>query len=103
MRMCPNCNIKYFDDEGSYCLKCRYPLKHIDKTGEDNRGKLLSPQILESNEPYTKPVITCPYCQSTDTKKISNLSKVRSVALFGILAIGKTTKQWHCNKCGSNF
>ena len=51
----------------------------------------------------TSPVVTCPYCKSTDTKKISGLSKVGSVALFGIFALGKTTKQWHCNSCKSDF
>ena len=53
--------------------------------------------------PSSKPTITCPYCQSTNTKKISGLSKAGSVALFGIFALGKTTKQWHCNNCNSDF
>ena len=47
--------------------------------------------------------IVCPYCHSKDTKKISNLSKVGSVALFGVFALGKTSKQWHCNNCGSEW
>lgn len=45
----------------------------------------------------------CPYCHSKNTKKISNLSKAGSVALFGVFAIGKTSKQWHCKNCGSDF
>ena len=49
------------------------------------------------------PTITCPYCKSTNTKKISGLSKAVSVGLFGIFALGKTTKQWHCNSCNSDF
>lgn len=57
------------------------------------------------NEPtnIAKSTIKCPYCQSTNTKKISGLSKAGSVALFGIFALGKTTKQWHCNDCDSDF
>ena len=51
----------------------------------------------------TTPTITCPYCKSTDCKKISGLSKAGSVALWGIFALGKTTKQWHCNNCKSDF
>ena len=47
--------------------------------------------------------IECPYCHSTDTRKISGLSKVGSVALFGVFALGKTTKQWHCDNCNSDF
>ena len=56
----------------------------------------------KSFKPLT-PTITCPYCQSTNTKKISGLSKAGSVALWGIFALGKTTKQWHCNNCKSDF
>lgn len=51
----------------------------------------------------TSPTITCPYCKSTDCKKISGLSKAGSVALWGIFALGKTTKQFHCNNCKADF
>lgn len=44
----------------------------------------------------------CPYCQSTNTKKISTASRAFSVGLFG-LASKKIGKQWHCNGCGSDF
>ena len=47
--------------------------------------------------------VSCPYCQSTNVKKISVLSKAGSVALWGIFASGKVSKQWHCNSCGSDF
>lgn len=47
--------------------------------------------------------IKCPYCHSTNTKKISSMSKASSVALFGIFAMGKVSKQWHCNNCNSDF
>ena len=62
---------------------------------EDNRREQLEKQKT--------PIVTCPYCQSTDTKKISSMSKAGSLALFGIFAMGKVNKQWHCNNCGSNF
>lgn len=45
----------------------------------------------------------CPYCNSTNIKKISTASKAGSAALFGIFAMGKINKQWHCNHCGSDF
>ena len=57
----------------------------------------------ENSLKKTKAVITCPYCQSTDCKKISGLSKAGSVALWGIFSLGKTTRQWHCNNCKSDF
>jgi len=45
----------------------------------------------------------CPYCTSTDLKKISGLAKAGSVALWGVFAMGKVSKQWHCNSCNSDF
>ena len=47
--------------------------------------------------------IKCPYCNSTDVKKISSLSKAGSVALWGIFAAGKVSKNFHCNKCKADF
>lgn len=51
----------------------------------------------------TEPIVECPYCHSTNTKKISGMSKAGSIALLGIFGLGKTIKQWHCNKCKSDF
>ena len=62
----------------------------------------LSLGINNQTKPAT-PTITCPYCKSTDCKKISGLSKASSVALWGIFALGKTTKQFHCNNCKADF
>ena len=45
----------------------------------------------------------CPYCKSYNTKKITTASKVRHTALFGIYAISRNSKQWHCNTCKSDF
>ena len=52
--------------------------------------------INQSNQPK------CPTCGSVNIRKISNLSKAGSVALFGIFS-QKVKKQWHCNNCGSDF
>ena len=46
--------------------------------------------------------VTCPYCKSTNTKKISTVSRAGSIGLFGIFS-KKVGKQWHCNNCGSDF
>ena len=47
--------------------------------------------------------VTCPYCHSTNTRKISGASKAGSVAMFGVFGMGKASKQWHCNNCNSDF
>lgn len=46
--------------------------------------------------------VVCPYCKSTNTEKISTMSRAVSVSLVGA-ASGKLGKQWHCKNCGSNF
>lgn len=101
MKQCPNCEKKYRDYD-QYCFVCRYKLKYI----EDSEIEDYCPEPHDTNHiklPEPKPTITCPYCHSTNTKKISGLSKAGSVALWGIFALGKTTKQWHCNNCKSDF
>lgn len=49
------------------------------------------------------PTITCPYCQSTNTRKITTLSKAAHTFLFGIFSVSRNSKQWHCNNCDSDF
>ena len=46
--------------------------------------------------------VVCPYCKSTNTERISTVSRAVSVSLVGA-ASGKIGKQWHCKNCNSNF
>lgn len=48
------------------------------------------------------PHVPCPYCKSTNTEKISTVSRAVSVSLVGA-ASSKLGKQWHCNNCKSDF
>ncbi len=50
----------------------------------------------------TTNVPKCPTCQSTNIKKVSGISKIGSVAMWGIFS-QKVKKQWHCNNCGSEW
>lgn len=58
--------------------------------------------IAAQNFRNTHTTVTCPYCHSTNTSKISTTSKVINTALFGIFG-NKRKHQWHCNGCGSDF
>lgn len=58
--------------------------------------------IAAQNFRNTHPTVTCPYCHSANTSKISTTSKVINTALFGIFG-NKRKRQWHCNGCGSDF
>ncbi|MHC1746943.1 MAG: hypothetical protein AB9856_00965 [Cellulosilyticaceae bacterium] len=43
--------------------------------------------------------IRCPNCNSTQTHKISGISKAGSAALFGVFSLGKLNKTYECNSC----
>ena len=64
-------------------------------------NKLLDNEKFNTH-PSSNTTIECPYCHSTNTHKLSTISRGTSTLMFG-LASGKIGKQWHCNKCGSNF
>lgn len=46
--------------------------------------------------------VSCPYCHSTNVKKVGTSGRVLSILTLG-LASGKVGKQWHCRSCGSDF
>lgn len=101
MKQCPNCN-KIYRDFDQYCLVCRYKLKYIENS--EKIEYCPDPHdtcYIKSTSP--KPTVFCPYCQSTNTKKITNTSKAAHAALFGIFSIGRNSKNYHCNSCGSDF
>lgn len=57
-------------------------------------------QDMRKSQQQNKP--HCPYCNSTDLSKIGTVKRGLSVFAFG-LASSKIGKQWHCNKCNSDF
>ena len=57
---------------------------------------------IKGNSSKNQNLPKCPTCQSTNIKKISDLSKAASVAMWGLLS-QKVKKQWHCNNCGSEW
>lgn len=59
-------------------------------------------KIQEQQDLASGKRVVCPYCHSTNTEKISTMSRAVSVSLVGA-ASGKIGKQWHCKQCGSNF
>lgn len=102
---CKNCDERYsFDTSKEYskiCPTCNMEMEfwtNMDCDTELAEQRKNQAPIV----PSTKPTVTCPYCQSTNTKKISGTSRFVSTGLFG-LASSKVGKQWHCNKCGSDF
>lgn len=106
---CTKCKKFYdFDTSKEYnniCDKCNTSLTFIGNSNIDPDKKEKVPEMQpEQYFQYinSKPTITCPYCQSTNIKKISKTSRFVSTGLFG-LASSKIGKQWHCNSCKSDF
>lgn len=62
------------------------------------RGKA----ILEGLDKGNKFGVECPYCHAINVTKISTTSKAVNTVIFGLFGT-KRHKQWHCDKCGSDF
>ncbi len=81
---------------------CDEPLVSREHLADLSIPKKIDPPIKEIL--FEKKItVECPYCHSTNTKKITNTSKAVHTALFGVFSIGRNSKQWHCNSCHSNF
>lgn len=89
---CPKCSGTYFRDDGfSTCI-------------HDGCTLITEDEFKSYGYHHSdKPVVECPYCHSTNTKKITNASKAVHTAVFGIFSMGRNSKQWHCNQCNSDF
>lgn len=80
---------------------CDTPLVSREYLADLSIPKKIDPPIKETLF-HTKPLVECPYCHSTNTKKIPTTSKAVNTAIFGIFGT-KRYKQWHCNHCKSDF
>lgn len=117
--MCTKCHKAYgFDsqqlnNDEIICPVCICGAKlyyWITSEVDEDTGKVIrsyrDPKREQANPYYSSvmvnPKIECPYCHSTNTKKISATSKAINTAVFGIFGT-KRHKQWHCNKCDSDF
>ncbi|WP_343247481.1 hypothetical protein [Diplocloster hominis] len=118
---CPHCNIElnkydcntedFFDLSDEEREKLQATVEEIianspdfDPVLRDERlaKEKRSDEELKRNMHRNRVTVTCPYCNSTDTRKISAGSRIISADLFG-LASSNLGKQWHCRNCGSDF
>lgn len=97
-RNCPNCN-----EALDYLISMEF-----NDNQELVREYSYNGNIIEHKKPIkysntnSKPSVTCPYCNSTNCKKLGAISRGVSFGLFGF-GSGKIGKQWHCNDCKSDF
>lgn len=101
--MCPICNqIHFFDKDSKFstkCPDCDVEMELIEQKWTSTEAEEKQ-RLNKINSPTT--IVVCPYCHSMNTKKISNIAKAGSVAMFGIFS-QKVKHQWHCNSCNSDF
>ena len=103
---CPNCGRTYTEFQNVYyCGNCNYRLLKQENITEIKNPELSKREykIIGTIQDPTKPIVTCPYCYSANTKKITVTSKAMHTALFGIFSMGRNSKQWHCDHCNSDF
>lgn len=109
---CKKCQItKFIESKEAFngiCKACGNKMEfrgeHLYNNDGLNAIRICNTQknVRQKQISYGKPTITCPYCQSTNTSKISATSKFINTAVWGIFGT-KRHKQWHCNDCGSDF
>lgn len=87
------------------CKKCGNETSYKQIVENLEYGKCTQCGAITYDKFITPPkkLIRCPYCNSYKVQKISTMSKIGSVALFGVFAVGKVAKEWHCNDCKSDF
>lgn len=59
--------------------------------------------VLEGKDKGNKFGVECPYCHATNVRKITITNKAVHTAIFGLWSIGRNTKNYHCDHCGSEF
>lgn len=99
---CPKCGKKlmyWSTDEIDPITK--KVIEHYDEEDrrKQNPGEPISPEFSF----LTRPAITCPYCHSTDTRKLPEKSVFMADNLFWGSKVSEVGKNFHCNKCGADF
>lgn len=116
---CPVCNneLKYTEQVDTDKIKQLIKMTRKEKNqyieslsghpiDSSYKDKLLDYEIEHHNHNQERlggNKVTCPYCKSTNTSKITIANKAAHTAVFGIWSMGRNAKQWHCNKCKSDF
>ena len=99
---CPNCGRVYNDNKIYYCLNCRYPLKRAEEVDKIKHPELNEHKIIGIVNNQTNSQVTCPFCQSTNVRKIG--TGERAVSVFGLgLLSKKINKSFKCKSCGGTF
>ncbi len=73
------------------------------RSGYQDKVEYMSENIRIPEQSHNStPTVMCPYCGSTNTKKITATSRVVDSLIWGFFS-PKRSKQWYCNDCKSDF
>ena len=103
--ICNKCHNGYsFDTSKEYSKLCPICNEEMEFFYNGNCYTELAEKVKNQTPivPSSKPTITCPYCHSTNIRKIGTLNRMASVGLFG-LASSKIGKNHKCNNCGTTW
>lgn len=76
--------------------------KEMDEKVQQMMRERMEEEKQRGNVAFNLSGVSCPYCHSSNTKKLSGFGVGFSAGLLG-LGSSKIGKQWHCKSCGSNF
>ena len=117
---CPNCGGNMIDidfpakdlaiieeiSEDTYFIEAMIKLYQEDIIEYETKMSQFRSQVQqqESNKKrqFEQSKVHCPYCNSTNVKKITGTERVASVAMWGLLS-KKINKSFKCNNCGGTF
>ena len=99
-------NTSFLEQYEDYLIEQKYPGIH-ERARQEKYQKMVEAEKRQAARQEQQDLavgkrVVCPYCKSTNTEKISTVSRAVSVSLVGT-ASSKLGKQWHCKQCGSNF
>lgn len=86
--------------EAIIALKEKDPIEYELKMGQFRQQASQNNNIISQQDKLSE--VHCPYCDSTNIKKISGTERAASIALIGIFS-NKINKSFKCNNCGGTF
>lgn len=105
--MCYHCNKAASFPESDkrekyFCPNCGRELKYFISWEKDEKTGLAGECYMDKTR-TNRPIVECPYCHSTNTRKLPEKSVFMADNLFWGSKVSEVGKNFHCNKCGADF
>ena len=94
---------KNIEEQTGITLSDKEFINGLKNARRENLNKQSTIITITPEKNVNNNLVTCPYCNSSDTKKITTTSKIAHTVLFGIFSMSRNSKNFHCNQCGADF